>query len=101
MLNTCDPDVIVANEKTPTTIGVAHIREKYTPRMKAATFKSSFEPQHIAIYDNFAVVIGNFDVQATDKITKEVGGGSGLLALGYHRHDDGSWEMVFDMDNNA
>lgn len=101
MLDTCDPECITANEKTPTAIGIDHIREKYGPRIEAATFKSGFEIEHMALYGDFAIIIGHFDVEMTSKATGEKGGGKGRLALGYRRHEDGSWKMVLDMDNNA
>lgn len=101
MLDTCDPEVITANEKTPTAIGIDHIRNKYTPRIEAATFKSGFETEHMAIYGDFAIVMGQFDVEVTDKTSGEKGGGSGRLALAYRRHEDGSWKLILDMDNNA
>lgn len=101
MLDTCDANVITANEKSSTTMGIQHISDKYGPRIEAATFKSSFETDHIEIYDNFALVVGRFEVQMTNKKSGEVGGGTGRLALGYHRNSEGAWKMVFDMDNNA
>lgn len=101
MLDTCDPDCITANEKTPTTVGIDYIRDKYAPRIAAADFKSSFSTEHMAIYGDFAVVVGHFTVEMTFKEDGKKGGGSGRLLLGYRRHDDGTWKMVFDMDNNA
>lgn len=101
MLETCDPECITANERTPTTVGVDHIRDKYAPRIEAATFKSGFEIEHMAIYGDFAIVMGHFLVKMTNRKTGETGGGSGRLVLGYRRHEDGSWKMVLDMDNNA
>lgn len=101
MLDTCDPEVVVANQNTPTTIGIEAIREKYAPRLAAATFKSGFEIEHLAVYGDFAVLIGHFDVQMTNKESGETGGGSGRLGLNYRRHPDGSWKMILDMDNNA
>lgn len=101
MLDTCDPECITANEQTPTTIGVDHIRTKYAPRIEAADFNSSFTTEHMAIYGDFAVVIGHFTVEMTSKADGKKGGGSGRLLLGYRRHEDRSWKMVVDMDNNA
>lgn len=101
MLDTCDPECITANERTPTAVGVDHIREKYAPRIEFATFNSGFTTEHMAIYGDFAFVMGHFTVETTAKETGEKGGGSGRLLLGYRRHDDGLWKMVLDMDNNA
>lgn len=101
MIETCDPEVIVANENQPTTIGVDAIRDKYAPRIAAANFESSFEIEHIKVYGNFALVIGSFAVKMTDKETHQINGGSGRLALNYRRHENGSWKMILDMDNNA
>ena len=101
MLDTCDPECITANEKTPTAIGPDHIRDKYAPRIAAATFKSGFSTEHLAIYGDFAVVMGHFTVEVTSKKDGQESGGSGRLLLGYRRHADGSWKMVVDMDNNA
>ncbi|TQV73256.1 YybH family protein [Denitrobaculum tricleocarpae] len=101
MLDTCDPEVVVANENTPTTIGLDAIRDKYAPRIAALRFKSGFETEHLAVYGDFAVLIGHFEAQTTNKKTGEIGGGSGRLGLIYRRHPDGSWKMLLDMDNNA
>lgn len=101
MLDTCDPEVITANEKAPTTIGIEHIRTKYEPRMKAATFNSTFTTEHLAIYDSVAIAVGNFSIQMVDKKSGETKEGTGRLALAYRRHTNGTWKMVFDMDNNA
>lgn len=101
MLDTCDPEVITANQRTPTTIGIESVAAKYAPRIAAATFQSGFEIEHLAIYGDFAIIMGFFDAKTTNKKTGETGGGSGRLVLGYRRHTDGSWKMVLDMDNNA
>jgi len=100
MLATCDPDVIVCNENQPTTVGIQAIREKYAPRIESATFKSGFTTSHIKIYGDFAVVVGHFTVEMTNKETQQKGGGSGRLVLNYRRHNDGSWKMLLDVDNN-
>jgi ketosteroid isomerase-like protein len=100
MLDTCDAEVVVANERQPTTVGIQAIRDKYAPRIEASTFRSGFNIQHTAVYGDLALVIGHFDVEATNKKTGEKGGGSGRLAITYRRHDDGSWKMILDMDNN-
>lgn len=101
MLATCDPDVVVANERQPTTVGVEAVREKYAPQIAAARTKSSFETRHIAVYGDYALVVGNFEVDATDKKSGQSRTATGRLALNYRRHQDGQWKMVFDMDNNA
>lgn len=100
MLATCDPEVVVANERQPTTFGIEAIREKFAPRIAAARTRSSFETEHLAVYDGFALVVGRFRVEATDKATGETRTAEGRLALNYRRHADGSWKMLFDMDNN-
>lgn len=100
MAATCDPDVVVCNEHQPTTVGVQAIRDKYAPRIAAATFKSGFDIQHMKVYGDFALIIGHFDVEATDKASGAKKAVEGRLALNYRRHPDGSWKMVLDMDNN-
>ena len=101
MLDTCDPQVVVANQDTPTTVGIDAIRDKYAPRIAAMRFKSKFEIEHLAVYGDLAVLIGEFDVETTNKETAAIGSGSGRLGLVYRRHPDGSWKMLLDMDNNA
>ena len=100
MLETCDENVVVANEGQPTTIGIKAIADKYAPRIEAATFNSTFDIQHIAAYGDFALVVGHFGVESTNKATGDKSGGSGRLAINYRRHNDGSWKMILDMDNN-
>lgn len=101
MLETCDPQVIVANERQPTTIGIEAIREKYAPRIAAARTRSSFDAEHILVRGDYALAIGHFRVEATDKASGETRTAAGRLALNYLRHPDGTWKMAFDMDNNA
>ena len=100
MAATCDPEVIVCNEHQPTTVGIQAIRDKYAPRIEAATFKSGFDTQHIKVYGDFALIIGRYDVEVTDKASGEKKFAEGRLALNYRRHPDGSWKMLLDMDNN-
>lgn len=101
MLDTCDPEAIVANERQPTSVGIQAIADKYAPRIEAATFKSRFDIEHINVWGDFAQIIGQFEVEVTDKATGKTNDGSGRLALVYRRHLDGSWKMTLDMDNNA
>ncbi len=100
MVATCDPDVTICNEYQPTTIGIQAVRDKYAPRIAESTFKSGFEIEHLNVYDKFAVLIGRFSVVATHKLSGNKGGGQGRLALVYRKHDDGSWKMLLDIDNN-
>jgi len=100
MIATCDPEIKVCNERQPTKIGVQAIRDIYGPRIEATTFKSSFEIENLDVYDGFAVLIGRFSVEATDKATGQQGGGQGRLVLVYRRHADGTWKMLLDINNN-
>lgn len=100
MIATCDPDAVLCNQNQPTTVGVQAVRDKYEPRIKASTFVSGFDLQHIKVYGDFALAVGRFSVEATDKASGKSGGGQGRLVLGYRRHPDGSWKMLLDVDNN-
>lgn len=100
MVKTCDPEVVVCNERQPTTVGIQAIRDKYGPRIEAATFKSVFDMEHMAIYGDLALLVGHFKVESTDKASGQMGGGEGRLVLTYRRHPDGSWKMLLDIDNN-
>lgn len=101
MLNTCDPDVIVCNEHQPTSVGIQAIRNKYAPRIEAFTFASTFDMSHIKVCGDFAIVVGHFSVEMSDKKTGEKRGGKGRLVLNYRRHEDGTWKMLLDVDNNS
>ena len=100
MIATCDPEVVVCNEHQPTTVGIQAIRDKYAPRIAAATFRSGFDIQHMRVYGDLAVVVGHFDVEMTDKSSGDKKSAEGRLALNYRRHPDGSWKMLLDLDNN-
>ena len=100
MVATCDPDVIVCNQNQPTQVGLDAIREKYAPLIEAATFSSGFDVQNLKLHGDFAVVVGRFTVEMTDKTTGAKRAASGRLALNYRRHADGSWKMLLDIDNN-
>ncbi|WP_426703100.1 YybH family protein [Rhodanobacter sp. Col0626] len=100
MVATCDPEAVTCNEKRPTTIGIQAVRDKYGPRIEAATFKSGFDIQEIKIFGDFAVIVGHFSVEVTDKASGKKGGGEGRLVLGYRLDDNGDWKMALDIDNN-
>ena len=100
MTSTCDEEVVVCNEHQATTIGIQAIRDKYAPKIAAATFKSGFDVQHIRAYGDVALAVGHFDVEVTDKTSGEKQTADGRLALIYRRHQDGTWKVLLDMDNN-
>lgn len=100
MIATCDPDVVLCNEHQPTGHGIQAVRDKYGPRMEAATFKSGYDIQHFKIYGDLALIVGHFDVEVTDKTSGAQKAGEGRLALTYRRHPDGSWKLLLDIDNN-
>ena len=100
LVATCDPDVIVCNENTPTTVGVSFIRDKYASRMKQFDFESKVDIKEIQLFGDFAVLVTHFDVKAVHKETKEVGGGKGRLVIGYRKDQHGEWKMALDVDNN-
>lgn len=99
MLATVDPEAVTCNERQPTGYGIDAVRAKYAPRIEASTFRSGFDVEHIRVYAGFAVIIGFFTVDVTDKATGEKGGGKGRLLLVYRKHAEG-WKMIVDMDNN-
>lgn len=100
MVRTVDPEeAVLCNERQPTGYGIQAVRDKYGPRIESATFKSGFDMEHLKIYDGFAVIIGHFTVETTDKQTGQKGGGHGRLLLIYRKHADG-WKMLVDIDNN-
>lgn len=99
MVRTVDPEAVICNQNQPTCYGIQAVRDKYGPRIEAATFKSGFDIEHIKIYPGFAVIIGHFTVEVTDKASGQTGGGRGRLLLIYRKHDDG-WKMLIDIDNN-
>lgn len=100
MVDTCDPEVVVCNERQPTSTGLQGIRDKYGPRIEGATFKSGFENQHTLVIGDIALVVGRFSVEATSKATAEVSQSEGRVVIGYRRHADGKWKMLLDVDNN-
>lgn len=100
MIATCDPDVVTCNNGQPTTIGTQAIRDKYAPRIAAAKIKSSYHYEHIRIFGDFAVVVGQFGGEMTDKISGKVRTAEGRLLIGYRRDDQGNWKMALDVDNN-
>ncbi|MEM7136107.1 MAG: nuclear transport factor 2 family protein [Myxococcota bacterium] len=100
MIRTCDPEVVICNERQPTTVGIAAVRQKYGPRIEAGTFRSGFDIERIKVYGDFALIVGHFTVDYTHRGTGDNGGGEGRLVIVYRRHRDGSWKMLLDVDNN-
>lgn len=101
LVATADPDIIICNERTPTTTGLLALREKYAPRIAAFHFKSTVDVHETKIFGDFAVMVLTFHVKTRHKVSGEQGGGSGRLVLGYRRGADGDWKIVLDVDNNA
>ena len=100
LVATCDPEVIVCNERRPTLIGIQAFRDKYAPRIEAFKFKSDVEIEEIKLFGDFAIMITHFDVKMTNKETGAQGGGVGRLVIGYRRDRNGDWKMALDIDNN-
>ncbi len=100
MVAVCDPEIVICNQGQPTGFGVQAIRDKYAPRIEAATFRSAFDVQHLKVLGDFTVVIGRFSVEVTPKGTNDVSQAAGRLILNYRRHPDGSWKLLLDVDNN-
>lgn len=101
MVASCDPEVVICNEHQPTTIGIEAVRAKYRPRIESSTFESTFDIEDMRVHGDFALLVGVFTVKTTNKSTGQVGGGEGRLVLCYRRHENGSWKLVLDVDNNA
>ncbi|MGG9998770.1 YybH family protein [Pseudovibrio ascidiaceicola] len=99
MIGTVDPDAVICNDHRSTGYGIQAVRDKYAPRIEAMTFKSGFEIEHMKVFDGFAVIVGHFTVEATNKTSGEKNSGEGRLLLVYRKHNDG-WKMLVDMDNN-
>lgn len=100
LVATCDPDVIVCNENTPTTFGAQSIHDKYAPRLQMFNFNSQVDIKDIKIFGDFAVLVTHFNVKTTHKETGELGGGQGRLIIGYKKDQQGDWKMILDVDNN-
>lgn len=101
LVATADPDIIICNERTPTTVGQKALRDKYAPRIDMFHFKSTVEIHETKVFGDFAIMVLTFDVKTTHKKSGEKGSGSGRLVLGYRRDADGNWKVALDVDNNA
>ena len=101
MITTCDPQVITLNNRQPMTVGSQAIRDKYVPRIEAADITSRFDIEHIELYGDVAVVVGEFGGEMKDKKTGEIRTPEGRLTLVYQRGTDGAWKMILDIDNNV
>lgn len=100
MVATCDPEVVICNERQQTTIGIEAVRDKYAPRIEANTFRSTYDIEHIRVFGDMALMVGHFTVSFTNKESGQKGGSEGRLILSYRRHPDGSWKLLLDVDNN-
>ena len=100
MLACCDPEVVIANERQPTTVGVDPVRTKYADRLAKSDTKSTFDAEHSAVYDNFAIVIGHFQVDATDKMSGDARVAAGRLTMAFRKDRAGDWKLILDVDNN-
>ncbi len=101
LVATADPDIIICNERTPTTTGLKALRDKYVPRIEAFHFESTVEVHETKLFGDFAVMVLTFNVKTIEKTSGTVGGGTGRLVLGYRRDQSGDWKIALDVDNNA
>ncbi len=101
LVATCDPDVIICNQRRPTSLGLQAIRDKYGPIIESQHVKSGFDIQHLKVFGDCAVLVGHFTNELTDKISGQKASGEGRLMIVYRRHPDGSWKMILDTDNAA
>ena len=83
------------------TVSVQAVRDKYIPRIAAARITSGFDYEHIEVFGDVAVVVGQFSGRMEDRQSGQVRNADGRLTIVYRRTDDGSWKMILDMDNNA
>lgn len=100
MIASCDNGVITCNNGQALTVGTQAIRDKYAPRIAAFDIKSSYDYEHIKVFGDFAVVVGEFGGEMTDKATGETRTAGGRLLIGYRRNEEGEWKMALDVDNN-
>ena len=101
LVATADPNIIICNERTPTSVGLTALRNKYAPRIEAFHFKSTVDVHETQIFGDFGVMVLTFKVKTTHKESGEEGYGSGRLILGYRRDAQGNWKIALDVDNNA
>lgn len=100
MVRTCDPEVVICNERQPTTVGIDTVRQKYGPRLEAGSFESGFDIERFEVHGDLALMVGYFRVTYTERATGKQSGGEGRLVLVYRRHADGAWKLLLDIDNN-
>ena len=100
MLATTDPEAVICNEHQPTGHGLEAVRQKYGPIIENFDIESGFDIEHLKIYGDFAILVGFFTNKATHKQSGEIKQGQGRLILAYRRHEDGTWKMLLDVDNN-
>lgn len=101
LVATADTNMIICNERSPTTVGSNALRDKYAPLIDAFHFKSTVDVHETQIFGDFGVMVLTFNVKTTHKESGEKGGGSGRLILGYRRDAQGDWKIALDVDNNA
>ncbi len=94
------PEVLCANEKKPTSIGIPKMREKYFGVIENYETDSEFEMEHFTEFGNVAFVIGQFKTTLTDRKTKESREAAGRLTLAYLKNENNEWKIVLDIDNN-
>ncbi len=94
------PEVLCANEKKPTFIGIPKMREKYFGVIENYETDSEFDLEHFTEFGDTAFVIGEFRTTLTDRKTKESRKTSGRLTLAYVKNENDEWKIVLDIDNN-
>ena len=100
LLDCCDPQIVIANERQPTKVGRETMRDKYAPRIANFSTASTFDAEHVSVHGDLAIAVGHFEVTATHRTSGEAKTSSGRLVIVYRRHADGSWKVIVDVDNN-
>lgn len=98
LLTHYDDETVYANANAPIIAGKQAIRERYSTAFASVQGTLKFKEEHAFIEEGMGLIIGKYYFEPGADAASE--GGTGRVALVYRRQVDGSWGLLFDMDND-
>lgn len=92
-----DAESSYASAGAPLITGEADIRERYQGAFAAITGTLLFKEEKAFVEGGMGLLVGQYYFKPPQGAAQT--GGTGRVALVYRKQADGSWKLLFDMDN--
>ncbi|TQV80596.1 YybH family protein [Denitrobaculum tricleocarpae] len=99
LMSLYDPESSYAGARTPLMRGIDEIRACYERSFPQVTGTLMFKEEAVFEQESMALIYGSFYFKPDADVDEP--GTTGRVAIVYRRAGDGSWKLLFDMDNSA